>query len=171
MVGSSIFNFVQRVFYDPSVIGEVNHTLLTLIPKVPEPSRPSDFRPIALCNVIYKIVTKVLANRIQPILPSIISKNQSSFISGRNATNNAIILQEVAHSMHFMGGRKSFMVLKLDLAKAYDKMEWCFIKDSLDRLGFPSHISELIYACLSSSSFCINWQGHQSPKFFPSRGL
>lgn len=171
MVGPSIFSFVQRVFNNPSAIGEVNHTLLTLIFKVIDPSRPSDFRPIALCNVIYKIVTKVLANRIKPILPSIISKNQTSFISGRNATDNAIILQEVVHSMQAMGGRKRFMVLKLDLAKAYDKMEWCFVKDSLERLSFPNHITELIHTCLSSSSFCINWQGRQSNQFYPTRGL
>lgn len=73
--------------------------------------------------------------------------------------------------MHAMGGRKRFMVIKMDLAKAYDKMEWCFIKDSLERLYFPQHITDLIYACLSSSSFCINWQRRQSQNFYPTRGL
>lgn len=93
---------MQQVFQRPSLIDDINHTLLTLIPKVLEPSKPSDFRPIALCNVIYKVVTKVLANRLKPIFPFVISENQSSFVAGRNATDNAIILQEVVHSMHCM---------------------------------------------------------------------
>lgn len=92
VVGPSIYNFVQQAFENPSSIGDINRTLLTLIPKVIEPFRPSDFMPIALCNVIYKIITEVLANRIKPILPSIIFQNQSSFITTRNATDNAIIL-------------------------------------------------------------------------------
>lgn len=125
------------MFEDPSRIGDINQTFLTLIPKVHEPSRPSDFRPISLCNVIYKVVTKILANRIKPFLPYIISPNQYSFISGRSTIDNAIILQEVVHSMNHMTGKKRFMVVKLDLAKAYDKMEWSFIKDSLEILNFP----------------------------------
>lgn len=171
VVGPSMFNFVQHVFTSPTAIGDINHTLLTLIPKVNEPSKPSDFRPIALCNVIYKIVTKILANRIKPLLPYIISPNQSSFISGRNAIDNALILQEVVHSMHTMGGWKWFMVVKLDLAKAYDKMEWCFIMDALERPSFPPHITDLISACLLSPSFSINWHGRQSNRFFSLRGL
>lgn len=171
VVGPSIYNFVQQTFENPAIIGDINHTLLTPIPKVHDPSRPSDFRPIALCNVIYKIVTKVISNRIKPILPDIISHNQSSFITRQNATDNAIILQETVHSMHSMMGRKRYMVIKLDLAKAYDKMEWSFITNSLEMLQFPQHLIELIKACLSSSTFSINWQGKQTQRFSPSRGL
>lgn len=162
---------MQQVFETLAIIGDINHTLLTLIPKVLEPSRPSKFRPIALCNVIYKIITKVIANRIKPILPEIISCNQASFITGQNATDNAIILQEAVHSMNSMTGTKRFMVIKLDLAKAYDKLEWSFIMESLALLNFSSHISDVINACLASSSFSINWQGRQTKKFFPTHDL
>lgn len=137
VVGISMYHFVQQVFDDPSKIGDINQTLLTLIPKVHDPSKPADFRPISLCNVVYKIVTKILANRIKSFLPYVISPNQSSFISERSTIDNAIILQEVVHSMNLMSGKKRFMVVKLDLAKAYDKMEWSFIKDALECLHFP----------------------------------
>lgn len=78
ILGQDIIKFVERVFNDPSLIGSVNHTLLTLIPKVDEPTRAVDFRPIPICNVIYKVITKVLSSRIGTVLPHIISKNQSS---------------------------------------------------------------------------------------------
>lgn len=68
VVGASMFQFVQQVFEHPSKLGDINQTLLTLIPKVPEPTRPSDFCPIALCNVVYKVITKVIANRIKRFL-------------------------------------------------------------------------------------------------------
>lgn len=127
VVGAFMFQFVQQVFEHPSKLGDINQTLLTLIPKVPEPTRLSDFCPIALCNVVYKVITKVIANRIKRFIPYIISQNQASFIVGQNTTDNTIILQEVVHSMNLMAGKKRYMVVKLDLAKAYDKMEWSFI--------------------------------------------
>lgn len=171
MVSPSIFQFVIHVFEDPSKIGDINQTFLTLIPKVSEPTKPSDFRPIALCNVIYKIVTKVLSNHIKSFLPYIISQNQASFITGRSTTDNAIILSETIHSMNLMAGRKRYTVIKLDLAKAHNKMEWSFIKESLDILQFPPHITKLIYERMSSLAFSINWQSRSSQRFYPSRGL
>lgn len=93
LFGSSIHEFVLQVFSNPAKIGDINHTLLTFIPKVNEPTRPYDFRPIALCNVIYKIVTKILSSRIKHFLPYIIAQNQTNIITGQNATDNSIILQ------------------------------------------------------------------------------
>lgn len=117
-VGGSIVDFVQHVFAHLTSIGDVNQTLLILIPKGIDPSRAFDFRPIALCNVIYKIVTKILASRIKYIIPNIISKCQSSLIMGRNTTDNTIVLQEAVQSMIFMSGKQRYLVIKLDLAKA-----------------------------------------------------
>lgn len=171
VVGQDVFNFVASVFENPSLIGNVNHTLLTLIPKLDDPKTAADFRSIALCNVIYKVVTKVLTNRIRLVLPHIIAGSQSSFIQGRNTKDNSIVLQEAVHTMQGMTGRKRFMIIKLDLAKAYDKLEWRFVLESLEILNFPKNIVELNKACLVSSSMAINWQGCASDPFFPTRGL
>ena len=74
-----------------SILKSINHTFTTLIPKVNNPERVSDFRPISLCNVIYKIVSKVIANCFKPMLNSIISESQSAFIANKLITNNILI--------------------------------------------------------------------------------
>ncbi|KAL8137313.1 hypothetical protein V2J09_003314 [Rumex salicifolius] len=100
----------------------LNDTLIALIPKVKAPELFSQFRPISLCNVIYKIITKVLVRRLQPLLADLISSTQGSFIPGRIITDNIVLAQEVVHSMRFKKGRKGWMVLKVDLEKAYDRL-------------------------------------------------
>lgn len=126
-VGPMVTNCIREAFTNPSSIDIFNQTLITLIPKIDNPSSPVHFRPIALCNVIYKILTKVIANRLRSILPYMISANQSSFVPGRQTIDNAIVLQEVIHSMNQLHGEKGYMVIKLDLEKAFDRLEWPFM--------------------------------------------
>lgn len=102
--------------FDP-IIAE---TLIALIPKVDCPSDFKEFRPISLCNTIYKLITKVLVNRLRPMLDSIISPFQSSFIPKRGMCDNAIILQEITHMMHKSKKIKGDVAFKIDLQKAYD---------------------------------------------------
>lgn len=90
---------------------------------------------------------------------------------GKNSTDNSIVLQEAVHSMNSMGGKQRFMVIKLDLTKAYDKMEWHFIFEALELLSFPRTIIDLVQECLATSWMCVNWQGRASDEFAPERGL
>ncbi|KAA3472382.1 reverse transcriptase [Gossypium australe] len=101
---------------------KVNGTLLTLIPKNEAPQDLTQFRPISLCNVLYKIIPKCLVNRIKPILPKLVSPNQSSFVPKRQITDNIIISQEVIHKMRKKTNHRQWMILKLDLEKAYDRV-------------------------------------------------
>ena len=117
----------------------INHTFITLIPKVNNPERVSNFQLINLCNMIYKIVSKVIANHLKPMLHSIISDTQSVFIANRLITDNILIAFESLHHMkNNCIGKKGFIALKLDMSKAYDRVEWIFLEKILLKMGFQA---------------------------------
>ena len=127
-----------------------------MIPKVKNPERVSEFRPISLCNVIYKIVSKVIANRLKPMLNKIISKTQSAFVAERLITDNILIAYESLHHMKTScTGKTGFMALKLDMSKAYDRVEWVFLEKILLKLGFQRSWVSLIMECISMVSYYI----------------
>ena len=100
---------------------DLNHINIVLIPKMNNPEKMSKFRPISLCNVIYKVISKVLANRQKQVLPDIISPTQSAFVSCRLITDIVIVAYEALHSMHARKKSKTVLLaLKLDVSKAYD---------------------------------------------------
>ena len=116
---------------------EINKTNNTLVPKIKNPTKMTDFRPISLCNVKYKLISKVLANRLKVILPYIIFENQSAFLSGRLITDNVLIAFEHMHYLeHKKEGINAFAAIKLDMSKAYDRLEWGFIKLVIIKMGF-----------------------------------
>lgn len=82
----------------------------------------TDFRPISLCNVLYRLIAKILANRLKPTLPHLIDHSQSGFIAGRSIQDNIFLIQEIVHS--FSRGRKKYIILKADIEKAFDKVSW-----------------------------------------------
>jgi hypothetical protein len=82
----------------------------------------SQFRPISLCNVTYKIITKTMVNRLKKIIPQVVSPYQTEFVPRRNITENIVIAQEMLHSMTKIRSRVGFFVVKVDLSKAYDRL-------------------------------------------------
>lgn len=123
VVGDDVWHFVRDSFMFGQFTHPVSDTLMVLIPKVDDPGTFKDFCPISLYNVLYKIVTKILVNRLQPFLNDMVSPLQSSFIPGRGTVDNAIVLQEVVHYMKKSKKKKGDMVLKLDLEEAYDRVD------------------------------------------------
>jgi hypothetical protein len=105
---------------DPS---QYNSTHICLIPKVKNSTSPSDYRPISLCNVILKIITKTIANRIKTILPNIISHNQSAFVQNRLITDNTLVAFEIFHYLKTTNRKKGYVGIKTDMAKAYDRVD------------------------------------------------
>ena len=114
---------------------EVNQTFIALIPKKMQPILPQDFRPISLCNVIYKVIAKSLADRLKPHLPNYIDQSQAAFIKNRHIFSNIVITQEIIHSFTLKTWTQQAFLLKLDLAKAFDRLEWDFIDAALRHLG------------------------------------
>ena len=124
VVGSDVTTAVLSCLNSGRLLKSINHTFITLIPKVKNPKKVIDFRPISLCNFIYKLVSKVLANRLKLILPQIVSDSQSAFVLGHLITDNVLVAFETLHHMHHNKlGREGAMALKLDISKANDRME------------------------------------------------
>ena len=114
-----------------------NETHIVLVPKTNSPKRVTEYRPISLCNVIYKLASKTLANRLKKILPSVISDTQSAFVNGRLITDNALVAFETMHQINLKkSGAKREMTLKLDMSKAYDRIEWACLEKIMEKLGF-----------------------------------
>ena len=106
----------------------INYKNIVFSPKVKNSEKMSDFRPISLCNVNFKIISKVLENRLKQVLPQIISPTQSAFVLGCLITDNVLVAYETLHTMHSKKkGKKGTLALKLDISKAYDWVEWQFL--------------------------------------------
>ncbi|KAK9273957.1 hypothetical protein L1049_018769 [Liquidambar formosana] len=121
------------------LLGEVNATIIALVPKVSNPSSMGDFRPISCCNTIYKCISKIIANRLKPCLPDLICPNQSASINGRKISDNILLAQELLKNYHRRGGPPR-CAIKVDLMKAYDSVNWDFIVDTLTTLNTSVHL-------------------------------
>ena len=120
VVKNSICNEVKGIFDKGCVPSYLNETLISLIPKCQNLEALSNYRPISLCISVYKIMTKILVAQIRLLLNKLISLMQTTFVPGRRGTDNVLIAQELFHALDKKKGKMGFMVVKLDLEKAYD---------------------------------------------------
>ncbi|GKU88076.1 hypothetical protein SLEP1_g2381 [Rubroshorea leprosula] len=148
-----------------------NNCLISLIPKGKAPSSITQFRPIGLCNTSSKVISKILVNRLRPILDSLISPCQASFILGCRGSDNVIILQELVYSFSKKTGKVGDLIFKIDLEKAYDCLEWSFIWETLLFFQFPPKIIDLIMSAICTSSVSVLLNGDRTEPFSPSRGI
>lgn len=123
IVGKDMELAVQDFFYRGRLARELNHTYICLIPKVPNASTITEFRPISLCTVVYKCISKIISWRVKDFLGHLVSPNQSAFIPGRRITDNILMAHELLVGYGREGGppRCSF---KIDIQKAYDSVDW-----------------------------------------------
>ena len=163
---------VLNVLNSNMSMAEINRTNITLVPKMKNPTKMIEFRPISLCNVVYKLASKVLANHLKTILPQIITKNQSAFLHERLITDNVLVAFELMHYLdHKREGKDRYMAVKLDMSKAYDRVEWGFIEKVMEQMGFHEKWVNLIMSCITTSTYFVLINGVAHRCIVPSRGL
>ena len=171
-IGMEISDVVLSCLNSSTFLRSINHTFITLIPKVANPETVAQFRPISLWNVIYKLLSKVLVNKLKPTLNSIISEAQSAFIVDRVITDNILIAFETLHHMKTQcSGKTGLMALKLDMSKAYDRVEWVFLEKILLKMGFKKLWVTLIMQCVTTVSYSLLVNGEPQGFICPSKGL
>lgn len=132
-----------------------------------------DFRPISLCNVTYKLVSKILANTLKPILHKVVGETQRAFVSNRLIIDNILVASEVFELLNcsHKGQALGAYAVKIDMTKAYDRMKWNYVEWMLEKMNFPSCMVQLIITCISTIKFRILVNGEPSGQFQPSRGI
>ncbi|XP_021755418.1 uncharacterized protein LOC110720672 [Chenopodium quinoa] len=141
IVGDDVYNFVSSILHGRLSPESINNTNIALIPKVKDPKTMSEFRLISLCNVLHKIVLEAIVLRLKSILPGIVTENQSAFVPGCLIMDNALVTLELFHTMKNRSkGRKGTIALKLDMSKAYDRVEWGFLRKLLLTMGLMNKV-------------------------------
>ncbi|KAG6526875.1 hypothetical protein ZIOFF_008962 [Zingiber officinale] len=147
IVGEDVFQAVLDFFRGAELPRGMASTTIVLIPKVDSAQRWRDFRPISLCNVSYKIISKLMAQRMASVLGKVISPAQSGFVPGRLISDNVLMAQELDHKLnyHIRGGN---LILKLDMAKAYDRVQWGVLFRVMAAFGFSEAVIAFIGGAL-----------------------
>lgn len=170
--GALVCEEVSKFFITGVMPSSIAKSNLILIPKVKDPCQVGDYRPISVCNVIYKIISKILTTRLKPYIARCVSSSQSAFIPGREIFENVILIREVLHSFKSSSYSCPDFCLKVDLSKAFDRMDWDYLQSILPLYGVPSRMIAWIMACVRSSEFSIILNGASSGgSFKPSCGL
>ena len=172
IIGDDVCIIILNTLNANASLAYLNKTNIVLIPKTNRPTKMSEFWPISLCNVSYKIISKVLANRLKPILNSIISENQSAFVPGRLITDNVLVAFEIMHYLKKKrNGNEGFMAVKLDMSKAYNWVKWVFLKKIMEKMGFNNKWISLMMNCISSVSYSVLINGVIHGSIILTRGL
>lgn len=170
IVGPEVTAAVSEFFTSGKLLKQWNAATLVLIPKIPNASKMADFRPISCLNTLYKVIAKLLAERLKKILVEVISPYQSAFLPGRMLGENVLLATEIIHGYNNNNVQPSGM-LKVDLMKAFDSLRWDFIIATLQAIGVPAKFRDWIIECIYTPSFSVSINGSSNGYFQSSRGL
>eukprot|EP00253_Pinus_taeda_P005951 PITA_05951 len=169
VIKSDLLKMIKGFMIKAKIGGGIKSTFLALIPKETNPETFARFRPISLCNASYKIIAKLLAHRLKPLLKKLISSNQGGFVEGRYIMDNVIQVQETIHSSKQRGEKG--MLIKLDMANAFDRVNRLFLCKVLLSFGFSRHFVQLIKACIDSPWIAPLVNGRPTNFFQAQRGI
>ena len=151
----------------------LNHTFITLIPKTNSPEHVHQYRPITLCNVLYKFFSKVfLANHLKKLLPSIITKPQFAFTKDRLIFDNILVAFDTLHCLQrYKVGTHGYMAIKLDMSKAYDRVDWGFLEEIMRKMDFNERWISLMMVCVKSVTYSVLVNDEPCGMIHPTKGI
>ncbi|KAK3220120.1 hypothetical protein Dsin_014090 [Dipteronia sinensis] len=169
VIREDFLKFLKEFFKDGSIVKELNNTFIALIPKVSKPTTLKEFRPISLVGSKYKILAKILANRIKKVMNSVIGENQMAFIQNRQLVDSYVIAKEIIQNWRkeMEGG----LIVKIDFEKAYDSVDFQFLDTMMEGMGFGYRWRQWIRCCISTPAMSILVNGSPTPQFKIERGL
>ncbi|PKI46345.1 hypothetical protein CRG98_033240 [Punica granatum] len=171
VIGGDTISAVRSFFGGKYLLKSHNHSHIALIPKGDRTATVHNYRPISLCNVFYKIISKILASRLKPLLSNLISPFQSAFVSNKNISENTVIAHEVMHFLNHHRGKDHFVAIKIDMEKAFDRLEWPILLETMKNLGFHDTWIHWISQCISTVSYSVVINGKLYGFLKPSCGI
>ncbi|KAG7533510.1 Reverse transcriptase zinc-binding domain [Arabidopsis thaliana x Arabidopsis arenosa] len=170
IIGKDFIAAIQSFFTKGFLPKGLNSTILALIPKKEIAKEMKDYRPISCCNVIYKVISKIIANRLKELLPKFIATNQSAFVKDRLLMENILLATEVVKDYH-KDTISPRCAMKIDISKAFDSVQWDFLLNVLEAMNFPAKFIHWIKLCISTASFSVQVNGELAGFFQSERGL
>lgn len=161
--------FISEFHDRRHIVRGENNSFIILIPKKASPQRIGDFRPISLIRCMYKVLSKILANRLRKVLPNIISENQTAFVKGIQILDGILIENELVDKAKKKG--KKTMLFKVDFEKAFDSVNWNYLQEMMQFMGFCCKWRKWIEECLQSASISVLVNGSSTREFRVGRGL
>ena len=160
---------MKRYWSTGNISNGCNSSFITLIPKVQDPLNLSDYRPISLIGCYYKIISKILAERMKKVIDKVIGEEQNAFIQGRYILDGGLIANEACD--YLKKEKKKAFLMKIDFEKAYDSVNWNFIQNTLLQMGFGERWCKWVQTCQKSASVSVLVNGSPTLEFKMERGL
>ncbi|PNX68012.1 cysteine-rich receptor-like protein kinase, partial [Trifolium pratense] len=164
-----VMRFISDFHRNGRLTKGLNATFIALIPKVDSPQRLNDFRPISLVGSLYKILAKVLANRLRLVMGSVVSASQTAFVQGRQILDGILVVNEVVDEAR--KSKKELLLFKVDFEKAYDSVDWGYLDSVMGNMGFPNLWRKWIKECVCTATASVLVNGSPSDEFPLERGL